>query len=31
MTAKTQLHVVFFAGFAPFAFIGMAGPILMQQ
>jgi hypothetical protein len=31
MTAKKQLHVVFFAGFAPFAFIVMAGPLLIQQ
>ncbi len=31
MTAKTQLRRVFFAGFAPFAFIVMAGPLLSQQ
>jgi hypothetical protein len=29
MTAKKQRHVVFFAGFAPFAFIVMAGPFLI--
>jgi len=31
MTAKKQLHVAFFAGFAPFAFIVMAVPLLIQQ
>ena len=31
MTAKTQLHVVFFAGFAPFAFIVKAGPLVITS
>jgi hypothetical protein len=31
MTAKAQLHMVFFAGFALFAFIVMAGPLLISS
>jgi hypothetical protein len=31
MTAKKELHMVFFAGFARFAFIVMAGPLPIQQ
>src|SRR3989442_11097807 len=31
MTAKTQVHVDFFAGFAPFAFIVKAGPLVITS
>jgi hypothetical protein len=31
MTAKKQLHVPAFARFAPFAFIVMAGPLLIRR